>query len=84
MLLFCRFQEICDGNASVPFMTIMKDVSFVKSKEGQEERTVNKLQDYQLDPVLSEYFKSPEILKYVGCFTGPDIMAVHTMLINKV
>ena len=62
----------------------MKDVAFAKNKEGQTERTVNKIQDFQLDPVLSEYCKSSDILKYVECFTGPDIMAVHTMLINKV
>lgn len=24
-----------------------------------------------------------QILKYVECFTGPNIMAMHTMLINK-
>ena len=33
--------------------------------------------------MLSGYFYQPAILKYVECFTGPDIMAMHTMLINK-
>ena len=37
----------------------------------------------QFDPVLSRYCSLPDILKYVECFTGPDIMAMHTMLINK-
>ena len=37
----------------------------------------------QHDPVLSSYFYLPAILRYVECFTGPDIMAMHTMLINK-
>lgn len=37
----------------------------------------------QCDPVLVEYCKLPEIVRYVECFTGPDIMAMHTMLINK-
>ena len=37
----------------------------------------------QRDPVLSQYFRLPEVLRYVECFTGPDIMAMHTMLINK-
>lgn len=37
----------------------------------------------QLDPVLSQYFFTPAIVRYVECFTGPDIMAMHTMLINK-
>ena len=62
----------------------MKDVTLVKQGEDRKETTINKIQDYQLDPVLSEYFRQPEIVKYVECFTGPDIMAAHTMLINKV
>lgn len=33
--------------------------------------------------MLSGYFCQPSILRYVECFTGPDIMAMHTMLINK-
>ena len=37
----------------------------------------------QFDPVLSRYCSLPDILKYVECFTGPDVMAMHTMLINK-
>ncbi len=78
----CRFQDICEKKVSVPFMTIMKDIS--QRTQDQKETTVNKLQDYQLDPVLSQYFNLPQVLKYVGCFTGQDIMAVHTMLINKV
>jgi len=78
-----RFEEICKGTISVPFLTVMKDVTFAKNREEQEERTVNKIQDFHLDPVLSEYIKTVDILKYVECFTGPDIMAVHTMLINK-
>lgn len=37
----------------------------------------------QFDPVLVEYCKLPEVVRYVECITGPDIMAMHTMLINK-
>lgn len=82
--IFCRFKDICDGKVSVPFLTVMKDVTLVRQGEDRKETTINKIQDYQLDPVLSEYFRQPEIVKYVECFTGPDIMAAHTMLINKV
>lgn len=32
---------------------------------------------------MSTYCSLPEILQYVECFTGSDIMAMHTMLINK-
>eukprot|EP00794_Sanderia_malayensis_P006979 gene6979-7764_t len=76
-----RFKDICDGKVSVDFLTVMKDIS--QQKEEGLETTINKIQDYQMDPVLSEYFNLPQILKYVECFTGHDIMAAHTMLINK-
>ncbi|XP_065058961.1 phytanoyl-CoA dioxygenase, peroxisomal-like [Rhopilema esculentum] len=78
-----RFQEICNGNVSVPFLTVMKDITHVKKGDNRQEKTINKIQDFQMDGVLSEYFKLPQILKYVQCFTGPDMLAVHTMLINK-
>merc|ERR1711962_1515436 len=35
------------------------------------------------DEVLAQYIQLPEVLDYVQCFTGPNIRAVHTMLINK-
>lgn len=30
----------------------------------------------------SNYFDT-QVVEYVECFTGPDVMAMHTMLINK-
>ena len=33
--------------------------------------------------VVTFTFQFLKILKYVECFCGPDIMAIHTMLINK-
>lgn len=65
-------------------MTIMKDVTLRKMEGIPPENVVNKIQDYQADPVLSSYFRLPEVLKYVECFVGKDVDAVHTMLINKV
>lgn len=80
-----RFVDICHKRTeNTRAMTIMKDVN-LKNRQGVDpERVINKIQDYQGDPVLSNYFRLPEILKYVECFTGKDICAVHTMLINKV
>lgn len=40
-------------------------------------------QDFFEDEVLFSYCKEPDVLKYVTCFTGEDIHAMHTMLINK-
>lgn len=78
-----RFHEICDGKVRVPGLTVMKDVVYVKSNRPAGERTVNKIQSFEEDEVLFSYCKLPQILKYVACFTGPDVKSVHTMLINK-
>ena len=32
---------------------------------------------------LNRYVMNPRILDYVEAFTGPNIQAMHTMLINK-
>ena len=47
------------------------------------EFVVNKVQDYQHDPVLSSYFKLPEVLRYVECFVGNDIDAVQRITSKK-
>jgi phytanoyl-CoA hydroxylase len=78
-----RFQKICKNEVDAIGMTVMKDVAIVKKEYNTDERAITKLQDFQNDPVLNQYCSIPEILKYVECFTGPDIMAMHTMLINK-
>lgn len=78
-----RFQQICDGTVRVPGLTVMKDVVYAKSKHPSDERTINKIQNFEEDEVLFSYCELPQIVKYVACFTGPDIKSVHTMLINK-
>lgn len=78
-----RFGQICRGEVKSPGMVVMRDVAIAKSEFVAEEKAVTKVQDYQYDPVLSQYFSLPEVLRYVECFTGPDTMAMHTMLINK-
>ncbi|XP_076329292.1 phytanoyl-CoA dioxygenase, peroxisomal-like isoform X2 [Tachypleus tridentatus] len=76
-----RFQDICDRKIKVPGLTVMRDISYKDSDTN--EHVVNKIQDLFLDEVLFDYCKLPEVLDYVECFTGPNIMAMHTMLINK-
>ncbi|XP_071280188.1 phytanoyl-CoA dioxygenase, peroxisomal isoform X1 [Agelaius tricolor] len=77
-----EFTRICKREVKPPGVMIMKDES-QKSQFGQSESMVNKVQDFQEDEELFRYCTLPEILKYVECFTGPNIMAMHTMLINK-
>ena len=64
-------------------MTVMKDVAIAKSEAVEGEAAITKLQDWQRDDKLFSYCSQPEVLKYVHCFTGPNVRSIHTMLINK-
>jgi phytanoyl-CoA hydroxylase len=77
-----RFRDICEGRADPGRISMMKDISLMKSG-ATGERLYNKLQDFMWDDVFFKYIASPEVVEIVKCFTGPNIMAVHTMLINK-
>lgn len=78
-----RFLDFVEGRLDSGQMTKMKDVSLKGKKGVSGEMVVNKIQDFVWDDVLSEHCQHPNILNYVECFTGPNIMAMHTMLINK-
>lgn len=64
-------------------MTVMRDITLSKQKHLKGERVVTKVQDFQDDATFFKYCQSPDVLKYVQCFTGPHIRSIHTMLINK-
>lgn len=78
-----RFQKICTEKIRVNGMTVMKDITIAKSEFLQGEKAVTKVQDFCQDDELFEYCCLPNIVNYVKAFTGPNIMAMHTMLINK-
>lgn len=78
-----RFHKICSEKIEVPFMTVMKDVSIAKSEFVEGEKAITKIQDFCTDDELFEYCCLEEVLKYVKPIIGPNVMAVHTMLINK-
>ncbi|XP_067931714.1 phytanoyl-CoA dioxygenase, peroxisomal-like [Watersipora subatra] len=78
-----HFRRVCNGEVHLPFLTVMKDVAIAKSEFVSGEKAITKIQDFQHYEPLFNYCALPEILKYVECFCGPDIMAIHTMLINK-
>jgi phytanoyl-CoA hydroxylase len=78
-----RFQTIINDKIKVPTMTVMKDVSIYKSEFKDSEKTVTKIQDFCYDDELFEYCCLPEVIKVVKSFCGDNIMAMHTMLINK-
>jgi len=78
-----RFQQICTKEVRVDGMTVMKDVAIAKSEFLQGEQAVTKIQDFQFDDQLFDYCRLPEIVNVVKDVIGPNVMAVHTMLINK-
>ncbi|XP_069495574.1 phytanoyl-CoA dioxygenase, peroxisomal-like [Ambystoma mexicanum] len=78
-----EFVRICKKEVSIPGLIIMKDVAFAKSKFSTDEKTVARLQHFQNDEKLFKYCCLPQIVKYVECFTGPNILAIETVLNNK-
>ncbi|KAH0616431.1 hypothetical protein JD844_027519 [Phrynosoma platyrhinos] len=78
-----EFRKICRKEVKVPGLLIMRDVSAAKSEFNTDEKIATKIQHFQEYEELFRYCKLPQILKYVECFTGPNIMALLTMLINK-
>lgn len=80
-----RFKKICQENIRVPVMTVMKDVVLAKSKSDflQGEKAITKIQDFCQDDELFAFCCLDEVIGFVKEVTGPNIMAMHTMLINK-
>ncbi|KAK7823892.1 hypothetical protein U0070_020563 [Myodes glareolus] len=78
-----EFERICRKEVATPGMIVMRDVAIAKLDCELNEKVVSKVQDFQENKELFRYCSLPEVLKYVECFTGPNIMAMHTMLINK-
>ncbi|XP_069703088.1 phytanoyl-CoA dioxygenase, peroxisomal-like [Periplaneta americana] len=77
-----RFVDICEGRIPKGTMTLMKEVS-LKDTEVKGELLYYKVQDIAWDEVLSKYILHPKLLDYVECFTGPNIRAINSMIINK-
>ncbi|CAF0907420.1 unnamed protein product [Brachionus calyciflorus] len=78
-----RFQKICSEKIRIPGMTVMKDVSIAKSEFVEGEKAITKVQDFCYDDELFAYCCLPEVVQYVKELIGPNLMAMHTMLINK-
>ncbi|XP_069314733.1 phytanoyl-CoA dioxygenase, peroxisomal isoform X2 [Eulemur rufifrons] len=79
-----EFEKICRQEVKPPGLNIMRDVAILNSEYNpRNENMVYKIQHFQEDKELFRYCTLPELLKYVECFTGPNILAMHTMMINK-
>ncbi|CAJ0952457.1 unnamed protein product [Ranitomeya imitator] len=77
------FERVCKKELSAPGMIAMRDVAILNSEYVPDQKAITKVQDFQELPELFRYCSLPQILKYVECFVGPNIMSMHTMLINK-
>jgi phytanoyl-CoA hydroxylase len=78
-----RFQDVCTGKVENFGMTVMKDIAIAKSEFADGEKAITKIQDFTFDDELFQYCCHPDIVKYVESFTGPNIMAMHTMVTKK-
>jgi len=81
-----RLADIVEGRVPPSKgMLVMKDVMVAKGAvtPGTPLEAIAKLQDYEQDPVLDTYTVHPELLACVERLLGPDVMTIHTMLINK-
>lgn len=70
-----RFDDIAEGKIVRDEIIVMRDV--------KDKKSVSKLQDIHLDPVFRLYLEHKKILDIVECFTGPNILTIHNMLIAK-
>ncbi|XP_035737403.1 phytanoyl-CoA dioxygenase, peroxisomal-like [Vespa mandarinia] len=70
-----RYDDIISRNIDPGLITIMRDVA--------DRKLVNKIQNINHDQVFEEYFEYDKLLDIVECITGPNIMAMHSMLIAK-
>ncbi|XP_058800341.1 phytanoyl-CoA dioxygenase, peroxisomal-like [Phymastichus coffea] len=70
-----RFDDYASGKVDKGYTTVMRDIV--------DRKSVNKIQDILHDDVFREYFENKDLLDIVETFTGPNIVAVHSMLIAK-
>ncbi|KAM4039179.1 phytanoyl-CoA dioxygenase, peroxisomal [Anomaloglossus baeobatrachus] len=77
------FEKVCKKELTAPGLIAMRDVAILNSEFVPDQKAITKVQDFQELPELFRYCSLPRILEYVECFIGPNIMSMHTMLINK-
>lgn len=70
-----RFDDYASGKVDKGNTTVMRDIV--------DRKSVNKIQDILHDEVFREYFENKNLLDIIEAFTGPNVIAVHSMLIAK-
>ncbi|XP_066257405.1 phytanoyl-CoA dioxygenase, peroxisomal-like [Euwallacea similis] len=77
-----RFIDICNGETNHQVFLVMKDPSLKKTGV-KGEYLIDKLQDFLRDDILWKYASDDRVVDIVQEIIGPNIVAVHSMLINK-
>ncbi|XP_050436071.1 phytanoyl-CoA dioxygenase, peroxisomal-like isoform X2 [Adelges cooleyi] len=77
-----RFVDLCHGRVPRNEITMMKDISRMKAGYSGE-HLYGKAQDILWDEEFYEYARYPKLVDYVESFIGSNIMAMHSMYINK-
>ncbi|XP_077294009.1 phytanoyl-CoA dioxygenase, peroxisomal-like [Arctopsyche grandis] len=80
----CRqhFVDLCNGAVDKGPMVMMREIALMEAGYTGE-NLYNKVQDILYDNVFSLYTEYPKLLDVISSFTGPNIMGMHSMLINK-
>ncbi len=81
-----RFLAIVSGEVPpAEGMLVMRDVMVAKGAIDPESplERIQKVQDFELDPVLDTYCQHPAILDCAQKIVGDGVMTIHNMLINK-
>ena len=81
-----RFEDIVMERVEIDDrMLVMKDVMVAKGAIDPKSplERIQKVQDFELDPVLDSYCQHPAILDCVERIIGAGVMTIHNMLINK-
>lgn len=81
-----RFEALAVGSvAPAPAMKIMRDIMFVRGGAAPESplHAVNKMINFEDDPVLYDYTLEPRLVAAVRDLVGPDIYSISTNIFNK-
>ena len=81
-----RFEALADGSIPpAPAMKIMRDIMFVRGAALPESalHAVNKMINFEDDPVLYGYTLEPRPVSAVRDLIGPDIYSISTNIFNK-
>lgn len=81
-----RFEALAVGTiAPAPAMKIMRDIMFVREAAEPDSplHAVNKMINFEDDPVLYDYTLEPRLVGAVRDLIGPDIYSISTNVFNK-